>query len=191
MKTVQAFAVVTLAHVLAHGLTALLVTPLQSRLLPDITVFASLVYLPHGVRVLATWLFRKTAFFPLFLGGFLSELVFTPTDTGRATDAVTLASIAVGAASAPLAFELIRAFGRDLYARPTFRVRWQWLLLAGGIASVLNSIGQTIVFSGAILPGRATAVVTTYAFGDLVGLIVSTLVLMLVFRWMRISANGT
>ena len=44
------------AYILAHGLTALVVTPMQARLLPDVTMFASLVYLPHGVRVLSAWL---------------------------------------------------------------------------------------------------------------------------------------
>ncbi|MCW3783865.1 hypothetical protein [Defluviimonas salinarum] len=179
-----------MAYVLAHGLTALLITPLQARLFPDITAFASLVYLPHGVRVLAIWLLKRGALLPLCLGAFLSELLFTPADVSLATDPVILASIAVGAASALLAFELMRGLGHDLYARPTFHVRWQWLLLAGAIASVINSIGQTVVFSGSIQPGDAAAVITTYAIGDLLGLIVSTLVLMFVFRWMRISSGG-
>lgn len=72
MTVLQNFSVVILAYVLAHGLTALLITPMQSRLMPELTIFASLAYLPHGVRVLSTWLLGKRAFLPLFLGAFLS-----------------------------------------------------------------------------------------------------------------------
>ncbi|MDF0599102.1 hypothetical protein P1J78_00020 [Psychromarinibacter sp. C21-152] len=178
-----------LAYILAHGLTAMLITPLQARIIPDITAFASLVYLPHGVRVLATWLLGRVAFVPLCIGAFLSEVIFTPAETSSAMDAVILVSIAVGAASAIAAFEMFRLFGKNLYAGQTFQVHWKWLLLVGILASVINSVGQSIVFSGTFLPGFSFAVLSTYAIGDLVGLIITTLALMLVFRGMRGTSN--
>ena len=49
------YLLIVLAYVFCHGLTSLVVTPVQSILLPEITMFASLIYLPHGVRVLASW----------------------------------------------------------------------------------------------------------------------------------------
>ncbi len=185
MNCLQKFLVISVAYILAHGLTAWLITPLQSRMMPEITAYASLLYLPHGVRVLSTWLMGARAFPPLCLGAFLAELMFTPPEVSHATDPVILLSIAVGAASALLAFEVMRACGYRLYAGQNVRIHWKWLLLVGVLASVINSVGQAMVFSGSFLPGMPIGVLVTYAVGDLAGLIATTLVLMLVFRWMR------
>ncbi|WP_102108768.1 hypothetical protein [Oceaniglobus roseus] len=180
---------VVLAYVLAHGLTALLVTPLQSRLIPEITPFASLVYLPHGVRVLSAWLLGRFAFFPLFAGAVLSEALFTPAGTIHALSPVILISVAVGASSAVLAFGIVKLLGHDFLASRTRRVRWNKLLIVGVLASFINSLGQSFTFSGVIVPDQSLAVLVTYAIGDLIGLIVTTLALMLIFRWMRLRAK--
>jgi len=184
----QTFGIVIVAYVLAHGLTAWLITPVQALLLPDVTDFASLAYLPHGVRVLATWLLGPIAFVPLALGAFLSELMFTPSDVSQATQPVILLSIVAGAAASPLAFEMMRGFGFNLYARQPRRGHWKWLLLVGWIASFTNSLAQSTIFSQSILPGEAVTVLVIYAIGDLIGLVVTTLLLMMVFRRMRLSA---
>ncbi|MBE3637314.1 hypothetical protein ICN82_03745 [Mangrovicoccus sp. HB182678] len=174
-----------MAYILCHGLTARLVTPLQAELFPGITAFASLLYLPHGVRVLSAWLLGGRAILPLAAGAFLSELLFTPPTLFAATDPVILVSILIGAAAAPAAFALMRLAGRPLAAGQERRVHWRWLLLAGMLASLLNSAGQGLVFADLIQPGQAVAVALVYALGDLAGLVATTLVLMMIFRWMR------
>lgn len=189
MKVLADFAVVVVAYILAHGITALAVTPLQMRVLPDITPFASLIYLPHGVRVLTTWLLGRVAFVPLCLGAFLAEVIFTPPEVSLAASPTIMVSIAVGASSALLAFEVMKMFGHDLYAGGSLRIHWKWLLIVGILASIFNSIGQAIVFSGTILPEHSLPVLLTYSVGDTVGLVATTLVLMLVFRWLRRSAK--
>ena len=68
------FFVVVLAYVFCHGVTSLLITPLQSHFLPEVTIFASFLYLPHGVRVLATWAYGWRAVPALLLGAGLSEV---------------------------------------------------------------------------------------------------------------------
>ena len=187
MTSLQSYPVVILAYVLCHGLTALLITPLQNQLFPDVTLFASLLYLPHGVRVLSAWLLGWRAFPPLCLGAAASEVLFTPAEFGSITDPVLIASIAIGASSALVAFEVFRLVGRPLYAGRERRVDWRALLLVGVLASVLNSVGQAFVFSDRILPDHMASIVATYAAGDLLGLVVTTLGLMMVFRWMWIA----
>ncbi|GHF73295.1 hypothetical protein [Seohaeicola zhoushanensis] len=189
MKVLADFAVVVVAYILAHGIIALLVTPLQMRVLPEITPFASLIYLPHGVRVLTTWLLGRVAFAPLCLGAFLAEVIFTPPEVSLAARPTIMMSIAVGAFSALLAFEVMKMFGHDLYAGGSLRIHWKWLLIVGILASIFNSIGQAVVFSGTILSEHSLAVLLTYAVGDTIGLVATTLVLMLVFRWLRRSAK--
>ncbi|NIZ62362.1 hypothetical protein DL239_15425 [Sedimentitalea sp. CY04] len=186
----KSFLIVVAVYVLCHGVTAFVVTPVQNLFFSDITVFASLIYLPHGVRVLATWLSGWKALFSLFAGAFLSELMFTPDPIFTFIEPVILWSIAVGAMSAYVSFIIMKFFGRDLYAGRDRAMNWKWLLIVGAVASVINSVGQIFVFSGLIVPDDLFAVLITYAVGDLVGLYVSMLVLMIVFRWIRLFADA-
>lgn len=187
MGSIQYFFVIMLAYVLCHGLTALVITPVQQEFLSDITIFASLVYLPHGVRVLATWLWGWKAFFPLYAGACLAELFFTPEHIHSLTQEALHLSVAVGAVSALAAFEILRLLGQNLYAGQSQRMSWKAVLSVGALASVINSIGQSIVYSGVILPEHAPSVLVTYAVGDMIGLFVSMVALMMVFRWIRLS----
>ncbi|MBV7407474.1 hypothetical protein [Maritimibacter sp. DP1N21-5] len=180
---------VVLAYVIAHGFTALLITPIQSHFLPDITTFASLAYLPHGIRVLATWLYRWKAVPALFVGALLSEMLFTPGGASAILSPVMLMSVLVGAASAFLAFEGMRLIGFPAYASPRRQIHWTHVLMTGVVSSLLNSAGQSIVFSSEILTSKALGVFAIYALGDIVGLVLTTLALMLIFRWVRLS-NG-
>jgi hypothetical protein len=190
LKNIQYFLVITAAYILCHGLTALVVTPIQELFLTDVTVFASLVYLPHGVRVLATWLWGWRAFFPLSLGACLAQVIFTPVDTQDVIRESVLSSVTVGALSALLAFEIMRLLGRNLYADENREMNWKHLVFVGAVASVINSAGQTYVFSGVILPDHAMPVFATYAVGDLIGLFVSMLALMMTFRWIRLFTES-
>ena len=182
----QYFLIVVAAYVLCHGITAFVVEPVQELFIPHVTIFASLIYLPHGVRVLATWMMGWRAIIPLFTGAYLSHLAFTPVEVRAVTDPVIFQSIAVGALSAYAAFGLIKIFGRDIATNGSRAMDWKWLLIVGAIASVLNSVGQSIVFSGLIFPDEAFAALAIFAIGDLVGLAVSMLVLLLIFRWLRL-----
>jgi hypothetical protein len=60
------------------------------------------------------------------------------------------------------------------------------MIAVGALSSVINSFGQTLVYSGLIDLEKVIGVLAIYATGDLIGLIVCMVVLMLVFRWNRI-----
>lgn len=172
------------AYVLSHGITALLITPLQERVVPEITVFASLVYLPHGVRVLSTWLCGWRAVLPLLIGSVIADFLFTPVEIRDLLHTVIIQSWLIGVLCAPLAFELLRRLGAPADPRA---LTWRWLLVAGIVASVINSLGQTYVFSGLMKASEVIPVVLLYALGDVVGLAVAALALMAIFRWMRVG----
>jgi hypothetical protein len=182
----QSFLIIVAAYVLCHGITTFVVKPVQELFIPHVTIFASLIYLPHGVRVLATWMMGWRAIIPLLIGAYLSNLLFTPAEVRAATDPVILQSIMVGALSAYAAFGLMKIFGRDIAANGGRSMDWKWLLIVGAMASVLNSVGQSIVFSGMIFPDQAFVALVIFAFGDLAGLAVNMLVLLLIFRWIRL-----
>lgn len=175
------------AYVLCFGVTALLIYPVQFSLLGDISVYASLVFLPHGVRVLATWILGWKAVPPLFVAGIIADYLFSTTSRQVFLESGLLQSYSVGAMSALLAFESFRLFRKNSYAGGVQVLDWKRLLMVGALASVFNSIGQSVVYSGLILPQRSVAVFSVYAIGDLVGLFVSMLALMLIFRAIRLS----
>ena len=81
----QYFLIVVAAYVLCHGITAFVVEPVQELFIPHVTIFASLIYLPHGVRVLATWMMGWRAIIPLCTGAYLSHLAFTPVEVRAVT----------------------------------------------------------------------------------------------------------
>lgn len=179
------FLIVVLGYVFCHGVTAFVVTPVQSSVFPEYTVFASLVYLPHGVRVLAIWAFGWRAIPALVVGLSVSAWLFTPSNELDILEPALLEGILVGALCAFLAFELVRRFGYDYYFGSSRNLSWRGMILIGAISSIINSVGQTLVFSGVVGLNELPALMIFYAVGDLVGLIICMVVLMFCFRWMR------
>ncbi len=182
----QYLIVVTAAYVFCFALTAFLVTPLQRMVLPEVTAFASLVFFPHGVRVLATWAFGWKAIPGLFLGAAISSVVLTPTEYADLLRPAVLESILLGAVVAFATFEAARFLGHDFYWSPSSRLSWRGLIVIGAVASVANSVGNTLIYSGLIGINRLNDVLFIYAAGDVIGLVACMLLLMLAFRWARL-----
>lgn len=181
----MAYVVVVLAYVLSHGLTVSIVSPTQSHFLPNTTVFAALIYLPHGVRVLSAWAFGWKAFLPLYVASLISVWLLTPDAEFEFLSPHSLESHAVGSASGILAFELFRLAGHNLYSGCQEKISWKSLIGVGAVATAINSVGQTIIYSGLIGFENLSKVLLMYAIGDLLGLIIAMVILMLVFRWIR------
>lgn len=177
--------VVAAAYVLCFALTAFLVTPLQRMILPEVTAFASLCFFPHGVRVLATWAFGWRAIPGLFMGAVVSLVLLTPTDYADLLRPAVLESILLGSVVAYAIFEGARLFGYDFYWSPSNKLGWKSLVIIGAAASVANSVGNTLIYSGLIGINQPMGVLFIHAAGDLIGLIACMLALMLGFRWVR------
>jgi hypothetical protein len=80
----------------------------------------------------------------------------------------------------------MRLAGFDFYFGRSRKLQWKGMIAVGALSSVINSFGQTLVYSGLIDLEKVIGVLAIYATGDLIGLIVCMVVLMLVFRWNRI-----
>lgn len=175
-------AIVAVVYVLCHGITALVLTPIQARLFPEVTVFASLAYLPHGIRVIAVWIWSWRAVPGLMLGAYASELIFTPEAAATITEPVLFFSILAGALTAVLGFEALRIAGAVDYAGSATRPRVHQLFTVGLVTSVLNSLCQSVVFSGMMAPVNLGTVMLVYALGDIVGLCLVAMALVLIRR---------
>ena len=67
---------------------------------------------------------------------------------------------------------------------------WKWLLYVGAVASILNYVGQSIVFSGIVVLQDAIAIFAIYAAGDIIGLLVTMVALLFIFSWIRQFAEA-
>lgn len=179
------FLIIAVCYLLAYGLTSYLITPIQRYFLPEITAFASLLYLPHGVRILATWYWGWKAIFPLVCGSIMASAIFNQTSMTEFLEPKMMEAQIVSACSAFVAFELARGAGFNFYARPRIKIHWKQLIAIGALASLINSIGSSLVYAGLIVPGEALPVFVTYLIGDVFGQFVCMFALMLAFRRIR------
>lgn len=180
------FLIVALAYIFCHGVTSLLITPLQSYFLPNVTIFASFLYLPHGVRVLATWAYGWRAIPALLLGAGLSEVVFARARAFELLSPLFVKSLLVGACCALVAVEAMRLLGRrDMYLGRVRGLQWRGVLSVGFLSSTVNSIGQGFVFENIIQINDLPYILAVYTIGDVFGLVMCMFVLMLLFRQLR------
>lgn len=170
------FLIVSGSYLLAFLLTHLLVTPVQAFFLPDVTRWASLVFLPHGVRVLAAWLYGWWSILLLAPATLLTAFFFY--GAGALTPQLLVSSFA-SAVAAAAAFELVSRTGRDLRYAAGRPARWREVLLVGILASVFNSGGTLLIM------GSDPWVTGVRFLGDITGLIVCMLLMAKAFRLQR------
>jgi hypothetical protein len=94
----------------------------------------------------------------------------------------------VSSGCAVIAFELFKLTGADLYMSATKISSWRPLFLIGAIASVINSVGLSVLYQGLIIPEESLLLLGNYLVGDILGLFFGLLVLMVLMRLLRLNA---
>lgn len=154
--------------------------PIQNIFFSDFYSSASLLFLPHGVRVLSAWLLGWRSVIALLPGVILTYVylgganVFLPS---------RMIGIAISVLAAPLVFELIARLWRDLRPADGIEPCWPCVMVAGIIAAVLVGTLTNLAFGSPPLDYFA------FFIGDVAGLFCLMLILMLIFRYLRISAK--
>jgi hypothetical protein len=178
----EIFGMVFLSFCFCFFLVRFIITPVQTALNLPQTAYASLVFLPHGVRVLSIWLFQARAIIPLFLAHLFVYLVFLWHGDGALAN---LGLVLVGTLCAPMAFVLVRATGIDISAKNVNVVHWRMILLIGFFASIINSMGNSLLLSPTIDPSMHLITAATYLIGDTIGVFVVLTILLFSFRFLR------
>ena len=148
--------------------------PLQNMFFPEYPSRASLLFLPHGVRVLSAWLLGWRAIFALLPGVFIvfamigGEDVFLPS---------RLMAIAIAVTTVPAVFYSCKALGWNLFPRADRNPCWLCIMGVGIITSFLVSGLTNMAF------GSATAEYVAYLIGDISGLFFLMLGLHFAFRF--------
>ena len=172
--TLQMTAWVTIAYC-ASFLAVSLIAPLQRALVPGHAELASLLFLPHGVRVLAFFFFGWMAVAFLLPG---KVMMWAVVALLLGQSGLSFWGSVVSLVSCLLAYEVAKViFRKGAKAGPRFS--WQMVMTMGVISSLVNAIGLTLLQA----QRPDVAMIATYVLGDMLGLTCVMLGLMFYFRW--------
>ena len=157
--------------------------PIERALLSDYPGIASIVFLPHAVRVLGTVIVGPKIFFVLFPTIIVSGYFLFGSYGGLSWPLVVDA--AIGASCAPLAYLTVKWVERK---RPNFKLtlrNWRMVFLIGAVASVLNSVMRVTLLGGERTAPKIVDGITKVIIGDMIGLMLGLVVLVFAFRIIR------
>lgn len=164
------------AYFLAFATTFAVVMPVQDAVLPAFGNYASLLFLPHGVRVIAAWMYGWRSILFLAPGAILTHS-YLYGSAGFSLD--YMVAVFSGVVCAALGFWLFARLGLDFRIDRSDRVNWRDVMLVGAAASIVNSVGTKIFFDNDLATASARLV------GDVTGMVASIVILMLMFRAAR------
>ena len=173
---IQNFLIVSVAYITAFSLVLGFVTPLQQMLLSNVVSELSVLFLPHGVRVLAFYLLGWRAAFYLLPASYLMILL-------TAQAGITLDSWApvVSVIGCYVGFALITHFFPEGVSHRQFP-KWQYFGLIALLGSILNSVGNTVLLKQEL----DLSVAAGFLIGDMAGFFACFLILMYAFRFARL-----
>ncbi|WP_155947196.1 hypothetical protein [Pseudorhodobacter ferrugineus] len=170
------FLVVSAAYIFAFVITIYGLLPLQAAYTPDLEKYASLLFLPHGVRVLSAWLLGWRSIPLIAPAALYTHFLNFGADGFTVLGSAGAMSSVVGAT---LCFWLLAKFGMDFRISTGRNVHWRDVMLAGFFASIVNTVGMGYVYH------HSYKTMTSYLIGDVSGLFACMFVLMLVFKMLR------
>ncbi len=164
----------SLAYVVASILTFEVLSPLQNMFFPEYPSRASLLFLPHGVRILAAWLLGWRAIFALLPGVILVFAYIGGTDVFLPS---RIMAILIAVTTAPAVFYALKWIGWDLFPKPDRKPCWACIMGVGVVTSFLMSSLTNMAF------GSATVEYIAFLIGDISGLFFLMLGLLFAFRY--------
>ena len=160
------------------------VFPIERSLLTEHPRIASIIFLPHAVRVLSTVIIGPKVFFVLFPTILMSGY-FLFGSYGGVMSWPLVIDAAIGASCAPIAFLMVK---RAFRKRPDFQLtllNWRMVFLIGAVASVLNSIMRVTLLGAFKTVPHIFEGVAKFIIGDMVGLLIGLVTLVFAFRIIR------
>lgn len=175
-------------YILAYFLVWAVITPMQEAVIPEITRYASLLFLPHGIRVFATSLVGARSVPGLVLGEFVGNYVFWNVGGIGPLLYVSLASGTI----TYVVFEALKAARVNAYylqvtsEPPPLHT----FILAGALASAANAFLVTAIMEGGMSIGHVTATLAAFMTGDLTGLLAVIMIARLVMPIIAARMQG-
>src|SRR6056297_1775160 len=167
---------VSLGFLAAYTFTEAVVMPLQAKFAPGLAPGLSLLFLPHGVRVIATWMLGWQSV-PAILPGNVIVFYLLFADHPQMTWLCILTGIAVSCLIVPLVFDALSRLGMSGLFASGGRPRLRPVLIGGIIASIANAAFLTMFLDA----GHVSFV--GVIIGDTLGLILLLTILLCAFRF--------
>ena len=157
-------------YILAYFLVWAVITPVQEALIPEITRYASLLFLPHGIRVLSASLLGARSVPAMIIGELAGNYLFA-----GVTDPTLLVMSALVAGTVTwVVFEGLRALDLSPFYEhvtdepPAFHT----LLLAGILAAAANAFFlSSLMEDHSMTGGHVTTMIAALMTGDVTGML--------------------
>jgi hypothetical protein len=171
------FLIIALAYIVGYLVVDFIVAPVQYLYLSRDFTVGSLMFIPHGIRVLAVWLCGSRAILPLIISELLCTVLLWQPDVAIST---SLGSSMVGGLCVYLTFEVFRLAGIEMRpdGKDSALTNWRSLILLASIASIFNSIGKQIFFESLAPLGDDILIIGIFWIGDTIGTFACLLFLM-------------
>lgn len=179
MHNLSRIVAVSLAYILTFWLSSVMLSVANFGEGVGSLNFASLIFLPHGVRVIAAWLYGWRSLIYLAPSAYLVHFWRL---TNQHMNFEVLVMPIFGIACVALTFEAVAYFGADLRVKDGYIAPWRAVLLVGSLASTINALGTNLIL------GNAIQTTLQYLIGDISGMVALFVVLMLLFRYERMAA---
>lgn len=156
-------------YVASFIIVAVVFSPVQEMILPDVTRFASLLFLPHGVRVLSASLLGVKSVPAMVLGELAGNYLFWH----NAVPMTLVMDALIAGTVTWLVFEGLRWPDVDAFYRhvtdepPSFHA----LLLAGLIAAAANAILLASIVADEIGGSHVTELIAAFITGNVTGML--------------------
>ena len=162
------FMVIVLAYIVGYLVVDFIVAPVQYLYLSRDFTVGSLLFIPHGIRVLAVWLCGSRAILPLIIAELLCTVLLWQPDVAIST---SLGSAMVGGLCVYLTFEVFRLAGIEMRpdGKDSALTNWRSLILLASIASVFNSVGKQIFFGSLVPLADEILILGIFWIGDTIG----------------------
>lgn len=161
-----------------------IIYPLQQMIAPDAAQYAALIFLPHGVRVIATWLYREKAIVPLLLTHLILYRLFYWQGGDAALNIVAVLS---GSLCVFITMQLFSFSRIDISLSNITISHWRSLVFLGFISSVFNTAGNMLAMGDTMGSELHLEVIATFIIGDTLGTLACLFILMLGFRLRRLA----
>ena len=181
------FTIVLVSYLASYLLVAKVITPIQSQYILN-SELVSLLFLPHGVRVLTCVLYGPClGAFYLFLATLLTG--FWVGMLGDYNPFTLTLLYTLGALSVPIAFAFLQFIHEDtkISLAKVRHIKIKTIAYLALISSIINSIGHTLVLYGLSAFEVQPRIILKFLTGDLLGTLVFFLCLKFVLTSIKLA----
>ena len=171
----------TAAYIAADLLTRAFLPFTEVKIGETATFTASLLFFPHGVRVLSAWLLGWRSLPFLIPATFAQNYVNFGSDGFHIEN---LLAASFGVTCAIFSFWIMGAVGLDFRPGKVGGANWKNVALVGCFASILNSAGKSYFY------GNPPSIAAAFFLGDIAGMLATVVLLMFALRWYRLRNLG-